>query len=116
MRIVRRTGLLIYQHPGEDYFSRPATRLDGFFRQRFRLEIVGLLRVTDFELGQQRQRIAVAVVRRFLRPVFGLRKIAEANVGIRQVILRARVARFGLRFVLAAGFHGACGDACHHQQ
>ena len=116
MRIVRRTGLLVHQHPGEDNFSRPAAGFHRFFRQRFRLEIVGLLRVTDFELGQQRQRIAVAVVRSFLRPVFGLRKIAEANVGIRQVILRARVARFGLRFVLAAGFHGACGDACHHQQ
>ena len=45
MRIVRRTGLLIHQHPGEDNFSRPAAGFHRFFSQRFRLEIVGLLRI-----------------------------------------------------------------------
>ena len=116
MRIVRRTGLLVHQHPGEDNFSRPTAGLHRLFRQRFRLAVVGLLRIADFELSQQRQRIAVALVCRFLCPVFSLRKIAEADVSVGQVVLRARVARFGQRFVLAAGFHGACGDACHHQQ
>ena len=62
--------------------------------------------VTDFELRQQRQRIAIALGGRLLRPVFGFLIIAGADPGIGKVILRASIAGFGLLLILTARFGG----------
>ena len=107
MGVVRRTGLLVHQHPGENNFPRLAACLYGLFRQYFSLVVVRLLGIADFELGQQRQRVAIAVVCGFLRPVYGLGKIAEADVSIRQLILCTWIAGFGLLSILDTWFHGA---------
>ena len=60
MRYVGGASLTVDQHPREDDLSGFTAGLDGFFRQLAGLRIVRLLGVTDFELRQQRQRIAIA--------------------------------------------------------
>ncbi len=96
VRYVGGASLTVDQHPREDDLSGFTAGLDGFFRQLAGLRIVRLLGVTDFELRQQRQRIAIALGGRLLRPVFGFLIIAGADPGIGKVILRASIAGFGL--------------------
>ena len=60
VRYVGGASLTVDQHPREDDLSGFTAGLDGFFRQLAGLRIVRLLGVTDFELRQQRQRIAIA--------------------------------------------------------
>ena len=106
VRHVGGTGLTVHQHPREDDFPGFTAGLNGFFRQLAGLRIVRLLGVTDFELRQQRQRIAIALGGRLLRPVFGFLIIAGADPGIGKVILRASIAGFGLLLILTARFGG----------
>jgi hypothetical protein len=79
---------MVDQHAGQDNFSSLAANLHRLFRQLSGLFVIGLLRVADFQLGQQRQRIPVTVIGRFLRPVFGLLIIAVTDVGIGKIVLR----------------------------
>ena len=59
VRYVGGASLTVDQHPREDDLSGFTAGLDGFFRQLAGLRIVRLLGVKDFELRQQRQRIAI---------------------------------------------------------
>ena len=106
VRHVGGTGLTVHQHPREDDFPGFTAGLNGFFRQLAGLRIVRLLRIANFELRQQGQRVTIALRRCFLGPEFGFLIIAGADPGIRKVILRATIAGFRLLLILTAGFGG----------
>ena len=107
---------MVDQHAGQDNFASLAANLHRLLRQLSGLFVIGLLRVADFQLGQQRQRIPVTVIGRFLRPVFGLLIITVTDVGIGKIVLRPRIAGFRLVFVLAAGIRGTRGKREQHQK
>ena len=60
---------MVDQHAGQDNFSCLAANLYRLLSQVSGLFVIGLLRVANFQLGQQRQRIPVTVIGRFLRAV-----------------------------------------------